>query len=308
MKALSSIEKAWNVLTQKMETVLIRKGPEVIKISIDDLKKNELWKLSKNAAEYAVFSDLVYHDISDTASVPRHLYAGPILDEILSDWQFVPENSSSLYLPRQNSGKKLIPGLKYHFWYSRAGNEFVIVFRGTAIKWDWWANFRWVTRWIPGIDDHYDVVREGISPLVGQIRESYGSSVKISVAGHSLGGGLAQLAAYQAERIENVYVFNSTPVTAFYEVDKTVREKNSKDLKIVRVFEHGEVLAYLRLPLRLFYWLSKESPEIHEMRFNLLTRKNLISEHSMNEFARFLYENLNPEPIEIKPPQPELLQ
>lgn len=308
MQPISAARKAWNVLTQRMETVLIRKGNDVVEFPVDDLYKNTNWKLDGHVGHYAVFSALVYEEFKHPDDLPSDLYPAQILDDVLSEWQFIPVDAESMHLSRENENKRLIPGLKYNFWFSKIHNEFVIVFRGTSRKWDWWANLRWFTKHIPGIDDHYDVVRGGMSKLVDNIRAKYDENVKITVTGHSLGGGLAQQAAYSVNSIKSVYGFNSTPVTGFYEISKTDRVKNSTNLKIVRIFEHGEVLAFLRFPIRLLYKLSVKDPEIHELRFNLLTRKNLISEHSMKEFSRFLYERLTVKKSIPEPPKPELLK
>ncbi|MFK7893017.1 MAG: hypothetical protein AB8B63_19540 [Granulosicoccus sp.] len=294
LKPLSALKQAWYVLTQKMETVLIRKGGDVIELHLDKLAEKSVWQLSENTAHYAVLSALVYHPITDNSSVPEGLYSRPIIDDVLSTWRFIPNDTLTLEPVVRSSGRIRISGLKYQFWYSEARNEFIVVFRGTSGKLgDWWANLRWFTRFIPGVDDHYDIVRQGMQPLAEQIRQIYGPTICISVAGHSLGGGLAQQAAYAASDVRNVYAFNSTPVTGYFEVEKSRRLANANGLRIVRIFEHGEVLAFLRFATRKMYPLSVRNPEIHEMRFNLLTRKNLISEHSMKEFARFLYERIH---------------
>jgi len=277
-----------------METVLIRKGNDVFEIRIDDLGKDTFWGLSKNAAEYAIFSALVYQEVKDNASIARDLYPDSVLDDVLSKWQFIVADSFPSKILSKASDRKLVSGLKYHCWYSSVDDEFLVVFRGTSnYRGDLWTNFRWVTRFVPGFDDHYNVVQQGMQDMVDRIQGLYGVNTKITVSGHSLGGGLAQQAAYAASGIENVYVFNSSPVTGFYEVEKSIRKNNSMGLKIVRIFEQGEILSFLRSPLRLIYWLSQKDPEIHEMRFNLLTRRNLISEHSILEFSKFLYKQMN---------------
>lgn len=306
MSKISAPRKLWYALTQRMETVLIRKGDTVTEYPVKELSDHSDWKLSKNMAEYAVFSALVYLDVNDNSSVPQDFFADPIIPEILSKWQFVNDQSLSLQRPSKDSGRRLVPGLKYHLWYSKEDNELLIVFRGTSgFNLDWWANFRWITRYVPRIDDHYDVVRLGMQDLVDRIRHKYNVNVNISTTGHSLGGGLAQHAAYSSSGIKNVYAFNSSPVTEYHEVDESIREKNAQGLKILRIFEHGEVLAFLRLPLRLLYPLTEENPEIQELRFNLLTRTNLITEHSIKALSEFLYIHTKPvkEVKEMEPPQ-----
>lgn len=117
------------------------------------------------------------------------------------------------------------------------------------------------------------------------LNAKFGNGLKIFAAGHSLGGGLAQHAGYSAYGISDVYAFNPSPVTGFYSIEAHVREKIVKNLRVLRMYEHGEVLAYCRLVLRPFYPLSYRDPSIVEIRFNFGTG-DAVSEHSMTMFAR----------------------
>ncbi len=293
MKPLKAIQRVWNVLTQGKDTVLVRKGEDVFEQKIEKDKEYLFLESYEGVELYAVFSALVYHDFDDVVAIPKNVILEDVLQTILTDWELVPQTSLNQIL-LDDSKKKVFSGLKYHLWFSKSRDEFLIVFRGTTRSiGDWWANLRWVTRFIPGFADHYDIVRQGLPRLVEQVQSDYGAQVRITTTGHSLGGGLAQQAAYAASGIGSVYTFNTTPVTGYYEVDKAHRESNSKGLKIIRLFEHGEILAYLRFPLRQLYMLSSENPEIHELRFNLIKGGNFISEHSIKAFANFLFEALH---------------
>lgn len=128
--------------------------------------------------------------------------------------------------------------------------------------------------------------------------------------GHSLGGGLAQQAAYAHLDIRTVYAFDPSPVTGFRSVAKATREANSQGLTIYRAFEHGEILAYARYLLKIARALSEANPRIIEARFNLnqgatwaghileRIRRNAppvipfirsgIDQHSMTELAKAL--------------------
>src|SRR5207248_2089199 len=85
-----------------------------------------------------------------------------------------------------------------------------LVFRGSHLLWDWYSNFRWITCWIPFVDDHYEQTEHIIPVVVGDVRRRH-PNVRIIAAGHSLGGGLAQTAAYAAcGAIDTVFAFDSS--------------------------------------------------------------------------------------------------
>lgn len=161
-----------------------------------------------------------------------------------------------------------------------------LVFRGTRFTHlvDWFANLRWFTKLIPFMSDQYDELRCSIKEVVDLLRQSLGHDLTIIAAGHSLGGGLAQHAGYASGEIKTVYAFNPSPVTGFYSVNKGERENNSREMRILRIYEHGEVLAFLRLVLRPFYPLSFRNPGITEIRFNF-GHGDAIKEHNMARFA-----------------------
>ena len=79
------------------------------------------------------------------------------------------------------------------------GGEAVIAFRGTDKDdlGDWISNFRWLYRLVPKFDQ-YAQVQTHITNIVRQIKKHgcSGPGTQIVTAGHSLGGGLAQQAAY----------------------------------------------------------------------------------------------------------------
>lgn len=182
-----------------------------------------------------------------------------------------------------------VKGLKCQTWVKESPGSaprVFIVFRGTDADQlgDWLSNFRWVTRFIPFLWDQYDQTRDLIPALVKHIREKYGNDTCITATGHSLGGGLAQQAAYMSEYIRKVYAFDPSSVTGYYSVDKTDREKNEKGMTIYRIYEHGEVLSYLRLLMKGLYPIAHTDPKIVEIRYNLVNG-NLVSQHSMKAFA-----------------------
>lgn len=228
--------------------------------------------------EFAIFSALVYRQTSMTDE------SGTDPLSIPAEWQRVLSQSDVSNLV---TNKKSVDGLKYEAWYSAEKKQLIITFRGTGKRLgDWFSNFRWVTRVIPGVHDHYDLVRENIEGIIKRATAASGEIDTIVATGHSLGGGLAQHAAYSSPQISVVYAFNPTPVTGYTSVDTDDRSANSRDLFIARIFEHGEVLAYMRFGLRHFYKISKESPTIVELRFNYQRKAGGIREHGMIDFAK----------------------
>jgi hypothetical protein len=179
-------------------------------------------------------------------------------------------------------------GLSFRTWIKQRPNRSpvaAIAFRGTRADQvdDWKSNFRWVTRILPG-DDEYNVVQHLTLKLIAQIDQETGVPTELVTTGHSLGGGLAQQAGYKSSRITRVYAFDPSPVTGYYDLDRTERKEASVGKRIYRIYEHGEILAYLRLLMKAFYPVADLDPEIVELRFNL-TKGNFITQHSMTDLA-----------------------
>jgi hypothetical protein len=206
-------------------------------------------------------------------------------------WADFPEEDPALedYADKQQ--------LFFEVWQKGIPGETVaIVFRGTVQrKWQTWrADFHWFT---PLHEDQYTVAAENLAKdfatEVGK-RLQNGSligKVQLVAVGHSLGGGLAQEFAYalpdkpDIPRITKVYAFDPSPVTGFYSVPSAQRDINTKTLDIYRIFEHGEILAYIRLLASYVIPPSATDPAISEIRYNFDASLDGVVNHSMAKLA-----------------------
>jgi hypothetical protein len=201
--------------------------------------------------------------------------------------------------------------LRVEVWSNAEDKKVVVAFGGTEFSdWrDWLANLRW---FIPWHEDQYTLVVKSFGPaFVNEYikkRESdpdykflSDSDTRLFSTGHSLGGGLAQQFAYSMKAKQNVpqlkqvYVFDPSPVTGFYRVDKALRTENSKNLKIDRIYERGEILALLRSLEFFVYPDTKSNPAIRQVRYNLFSRAP-ITGHSISTLAFKLDETIKKDP------------
>lgn len=185
--------------------------------------------------------------------------------------------------------------------------EIAVVFRGTDSWLDWLSNLNWIGRYLPFWRDQYSLVAEEfgnefVEHLAKKMQKD-DKNIRIIATGHSLGGGLAQYFAYslpehpKVPRVRYVYAFDPSPVTGWFAVDdKEQRDINASKLKIDRIFEHGEALAYVRLLLSYVYRSSsnkepsKGDPAIREIRYNFDPSANPFKSHSMGLLACNLYQ------------------
>ena len=182
-----------------------------------------------------------------------------------------------------------VDGLGVQVWARKGARcpEAVIAFRGTlqGNKGDWESNFHWILRAFP-IYDQYDQVRDHVRDFVAHIESDKcfdPRSTQITAVGHSLGGGLAQLAAYSDPAIRRVYAFDPSMVTGYYSVNPENRNQTVQGLRMERVYEHGEILAYARYFMRQFIPLSPCNPRVVSVRFDVI-HGSPISQHSLTDF------------------------
>ena len=228
--------------------------------------------------------------------------------------QDFPDPTSEKELTLQKKIEKV--DLQYDVWVKSGPARVVaVVFRGTESWLDWKSNFRWFLGLFPRYEDQYDVVERHVASAFHEwlMKKDDLSKHKLVAVGHSLGGGLAQYFAYvlpntrdqKARRVSEVYAFASSPVTGYFTVrDRGRRNSNAKQLDIYHVFEHGEILAFVRLLLgstmRALGVLGKPSgrrgPRRWTFRFNLSKSADPIKSHGIAELTALLDEFRTMEP------------
>jgi pimeloyl-ACP methyl ester carboxylesterase len=198
-------------------------------------------------------------------------------------------------------------GLYLEVWRHEDPDIIAVVFQGTKFtSWrDWRANLRWFLRFVPMHRDQYTVLCERFCRDFANWAATVSSpATKLVSAGHSLGGGLAQQFAYalpeirvgeQPLRVSYICAFDPSPVTGWYSVDKSTRERNAKGLETDRLFEHGEILSFLRLILSYAMPPSASNPAIKEIRVNFDTRLWIVLNHMMDILAKGLAETMGHE-------------
>jgi hypothetical protein len=206
--------------------------------------------------------------------------------------------------------------LRVEVWEHEHDKKVTVAFGGTVFtNWkDWSANLRW---FIPAHDDQYSVIVKTFGDAFVELYKKRTADwpqegISICSTGHSLGGGLAQQFAYalpikygvpttqNIPRVTKVYAFDPSPVTGYYSVGRRRRNANSKDLKIDRVYERREILAYLRSIMNFIYPPSAKNPSIRQLRYNLFPTRNPFAGHSISDFAYCLDQQLK----KLKQPNP----
>lgn len=183
---------------------------------------------------------------------------------------------------------RCLDGLEYHVWRRGRCGEAVIAFRGTDGNeiGDWLTNFRW---FLGGrFFDQYDQVQKAVPDIIKALYAEGCRPRVIIATGHSLGGGLAQHAAYADKRIGYVYAFDPSPVTAFFGIPLPERSEATKDLGIDRVYESGEILSLPRYLASGVFPSSQCMPRVRIVRFNTVTAPSLVERHRIRNLTQGL--------------------
>ena len=138
----------------------------------------------------------------------------PLARSILDQWRLIYASRNPADFPckpGRTPCTEPLPGLGVQIWVRRgeACTEAVLAFRGTDRKSsdDWISNLRWLLRLLP-VYDQYAQVQDYTGDLVNAIEKEpcfVEGTTRIVAVGHSLGGGLAQQAAYMDRKIRHVY-------------------------------------------------------------------------------------------------------
>jgi len=273
-------------MSQSKDVAIIRSDDE--RISVTDVLSGRHDTALQYISQYAALSAIVYDHAKD------------MFNDTVKNWNILDIRFEDY---RPDIKGRWLKGLKVTSYYKQEdGVTYVtIIFRGTRFtKWrDWYANANWLTRYMPFVHNAYKQTILQIDPYIDAIEgylleHKFANSIndiKFISTGHSLGGGLAQQAAYASHRIETVYAYDPSPVTGYKSIGKTKRQKNCEGLQIYRIWEQGEILLYLRYITKTFQKLSFKaniSPRIVEVRFNFVENKDAITEHSMSNLANSL--------------------
>jgi pimeloyl-ACP methyl ester carboxylesterase len=118
--------------------------------------------------------------------------------------------------------------------------------------------------------------------------------------GHSLGAGLAQLAALaqrRGPRIAKVFAFDPSPVTGARLVDDATKDRNvrgkaqGRGLEIDRIYQPGEILEPVRAYFGEEFPTSDQrcEPLVRTDRFDVNQQRGLIGQHYIRGPGGFAY-------------------
>jgi hypothetical protein len=235
-------------------------------------------------ADAAAFSAAVYADVPLATTLAEAKRTGSDAQKaaltLLPDSGWIERTD----IPRpQLKDTRQTPDLTYRLFISDEPQPKLafLVFRGTHIRADWISNLRWIDFWLP-LEDHYEQTARITEEVVHWIRKEYGSSIEILSTGHSLGGGLAQTAAYAScGEIATVFAFDSSPVTKHRARNVC---GNATPKAFYRVFEQSEILSYARFGVRLLLGLKDEKPKMTEIKVHVFGGV-AIAGHNMQKLA-----------------------
>lgn len=175
-------------------------------------------------------------------------------------------------------------GLQLQVWRRHRCGEVVVAFRGTDVRdlGDLVTNLHWFLGRF--YYDQYDEVRDRISGIVD--RASSGCRLgHVTAVGHSLGGGLAQLAGFADRRIDYVYAFDPSPVTGYFSVPWDKKKLSVKTLGADRIYQAGEILSLPRYLTSGFFPTPSCRPRTRIVRFATIPASSLLERHRITLLA-----------------------
>jgi hypothetical protein len=206
------------------------------------------------------------------------------LADLKNDWECMFGDVGPIACPQH---VRCIEGLQYQVWrkIEKTCSEVVIVFRGTDRNdpGDWISNAHWVVGRF--VFDEYDQAQAAIGGIIDKIHRAGCSSAHIIATGHSLGGGLAQAVAYADSRINYVYAFDSSPVTAYFGAPALARPRANSTLGIDRIYEAEEILSLPRYLASGIFPSPSCHPRVRIVRFAIPSDVSALDRHRMTALA-----------------------
>lgn len=289
-----------------------RQDPGTVRIrSGDEDVAPPATRLTAHYVPYAILAAEAYRDVDPQGGFTKRRVGGPIVYDTpattaavarwMKPWRFEGGEMGPLCDGPKPCG---LAGLEYQIWTHRrrdgSCDEAAVVFRGTDSSSfsDWMSNLHWVVR-LTSINDQYEQVQTKLDAIIAErVRPLCPSrSARIVAVGHSLGGGLAQQAAFMSRDIRHVYAFDPSFVTG--STDRHSRTEDTRfGLKIDRVYEHGEILAYPRFVWRMIEQPTPCDPQIRTVRLNGL-EGSMFAQHRIRAYVGQL---VKAHPSPVSPP------
>lgn len=197
------------------------------------------------------------------------------------------------------AGEDCVGGLQFHVW--RNGCDAVLAFRGTdphetgplLTRGDLVSNLRWFIN-LPVNDEYVQARWVAIDLARAAAGWGCGRRLRLMTTGHSLGGGLAQQAAFADPTFSYVYAFDPSPVTGLFDINWDQRQRSLEKLGIDRVYESGEILSLPRYLVSGVFATSPCQPRIRIVRFATIAAPSLLDRHRITNLTRGLIEQAAP--------------